>query len=224
MYKEKYIKYKTKYLELKSQEGGDPNTQDGGYLFWPSKKKKVIAEYIYVTISNFYDTDETNKADIEFDELERKSTGEKRKNINIITHKVAIADAIALKFVNEYYELVHEKDYTLVEMTQEDRLKKILFMMELIDPLTDSNDVKYITNVENQKMSDKDKQYLGYLIVAQKQALYWYNDGVQNKKPEELWDKTWKKRGNVIIKYLDDNLSINIPRKELGSVLTINLD
>ena len=34
MYKEKYLKYKTKYLELKSQLDGSPNTiQDGGSLF-----------------------------------------------------------------------------------------------------------------------------------------------------------------------------------------------
>ena len=31
MYKEKYLKYKTKYLELKIQLGGDPNIlQEGG--------------------------------------------------------------------------------------------------------------------------------------------------------------------------------------------------
>ena len=34
MFKEKYLKYKTKYLELKSQLDGSPNTiQDGGSLF-----------------------------------------------------------------------------------------------------------------------------------------------------------------------------------------------
>jgi hypothetical protein len=36
MYKEKYLKYKTKYLDLQSQLGGNPNIiQEGGVWVWP---------------------------------------------------------------------------------------------------------------------------------------------------------------------------------------------
>ena len=45
MYKEKYLKYKTKYLDLKSQEGGVPNIlQEGGYFFWEGKNEKKARE------------------------------------------------------------------------------------------------------------------------------------------------------------------------------------
>ena len=45
MYKEKYLKYKTKYLDLKSQEGSVPNIlQEGGYFFWEEKNEKKARE------------------------------------------------------------------------------------------------------------------------------------------------------------------------------------
>ena len=46
MYKEKYLKYKTKYLDLKNEISGEPNTlQDGGgYFFWEGKNEKKARE------------------------------------------------------------------------------------------------------------------------------------------------------------------------------------
>jgi hypothetical protein len=46
MYKEKYLKYKTKYLDLKNQLGGNSNIiQDGGFLYDLLFGVKVLIEF-----------------------------------------------------------------------------------------------------------------------------------------------------------------------------------
>jgi hypothetical protein len=59
MYKEKYIKYKTKYLELKSQLDSGPNIiqEGGGPKWWPfGNEKPADVERAAVTGNN-HDTD-----------------------------------------------------------------------------------------------------------------------------------------------------------------------
>jgi hypothetical protein len=73
MYKEKYLKYKTKYLDLKSQLGGDPNIiQEGGVFGWTKKEqqeaadKKAEAEQKYEDeLKNIDDQHATKEAAIE---------------------------------------------------------------------------------------------------------------------------------------------------------------
>jgi hypothetical protein len=51
MYKEKYLKYKTKYLDLKNQLGGGPNIiQEGGLFGWSKKEKDEAAAKELITL------------------------------------------------------------------------------------------------------------------------------------------------------------------------------
>jgi hypothetical protein len=129
----KYIKYKTKYLELKEQSGG------GGVItFFKSEEEKIYGEKIDIKKTlNIFKTHNTSLWDIEkyltniiFQELYKKyfdNNEEQKKNIIIELYK------IICNTINNYYEYFKNKDISKKHTIEENNKNNLTQLIKHLD-------------------------------------------------------------------------------------------